>query len=310
MITIPAPLQAHLDSGAATVCILLKITPVRPGYDPFGVTDLDRNTDYDDGVDDLTYYASISADISAWQTRSNMDVDNAETTGLMPTFDLPLSEADFRAGVYDYARFEARLVNYQDLTMESVILRTGELGKISLKNNQVWVAELLGLTHRLQRNFVRTATRTCAAIFGSQPIGTSGDVVTERYPCGKDISGMWINGEVTGLSVDTQYEIETDLIEADGFFKPGALRWLDGMMAGRTYEVEDYIDGIVYFSFPLDFAPEVGDTFEIRPDCTKAIEGENGCKDHFSTDWVIHFRGFPHIPNGEQDRLNSPGASG
>lgn len=310
MSTIPSALQEHLDGGAATVCILLKIIPVRPGYAAFGVTDLDRNTVYDDGAGELTYYASIGADISAWQTKNNMDVDNAETTGLMPMFDIPLSIADFRGGVYDYARFEARLVNYEDLTMGAALLHTGNLGRISIKNDMVWVSELLGLTAKLQRNFVRRATRTCGAIFGSQPIGTSGDVVTERYPCGKDISSSWVTGEVTGLGEDSQYQIETDLGAADATYKPGALRWLDGPMAGRTYEVEDFVGGEVTFTFPLDFVPEVGNTFEIRADCTKQVEGGNGCKFHFGTDWVLHFRGFPHIPNGEQDRLNSPGASG
>lgn len=246
MITLPVALQSHLNSGASTVCVLLKISPVRPGYATFGVTDLDRNV-YLDGV---TYYAAIGADLSAWQTKNNMDVDNAETTGLIPRFDLPLSQEDFRAGVYDYARFEARLVNYEDLTMGSALLRTGELGKIHLKNNQVWVAELLGLTHRLQRNFVRSATRTCSATFGSQPVGTEGAETTERYPCGKDTTSLWIGGEVTGLGEDTQYAIDTDLSQPDGYFKPGAIRWLTGKMAGRTYEVEDYVGGGCFLLVP------------------------------------------------------------
>lgn len=304
----PDDLLAYIEAGGGT-CVLLKIIPAKPGTEAFGITDHDQNIKFDSGSGELVYSAPIGADTSSWETKSNMDVDNAEATGLV-RYDLPLNEEAVRAGSYDYASWEAWLYPWENPSISSKRIRTGELGQIRIKNGQGWVVELLGLAHRLQRNFVRSATRACSATFGSQPVGTEGAETTERYPCGKDTTSLWVGGEVTGLGEDTQYAIDTDLSQPDGYFKPGALRWLTGKMAGRTYEVEDYAGGVVFFSFPLDFAPEIGDEFQIRVDCTKWKNGANGCKHHFSTQWVLHYRGFPDIPNGEQDRLNSPGASG
>ncbi len=307
--TIPSDLQEYLDAGGAT-CLLLKVVPVLPEYDAFGVTDLDKNVVFNDGGGALTYYASIGADLSAWQTKNSMDVDNAETTGLMPTYDLPVTEEAMRAGAYDGAQWIAYLYAWDGEGISHVLLRRGELGQLRILDGERWTTELLGLTHRLGKNVVRQATRSCGATFGSQPIGTGGGV-EERFPCGKDTSAMWVEGAVTALSEDLRYVLDTDLAAAAGTYTPGLLKWLTGANAGRSYEIERHLaDGVLSFTFPLAFDPEVGDEFEIRADCTKWTEGANGCKAHFSTEWVLHFRGRPHIPNGEQDRLNSPGASG
>lgn len=310
MNTLPAELITHIANGGPT-CVLLKITPVQPGYEPFGVTTLDRNITFDDG-EELTYYASIGADLSTWQTRSSMDIDNAETTGLMPSFDIPeVTEEALSAGAYDRARWVAYLYAWDAPEIPSGLLRTGELGQLRIVDGEKWSAELLGLTNKLSQNIVRQATITCGATFGSQPLGTGGGAVEERFPCGLDTSAMWVEGEITALAEDLHYVFDTDLTEEAGFFTPGAIRFLTGRNAGRTYEVERHlVDGAVFVTFPLAFSPQIGDTFEIRPDCTKWKEGTNGCKQHWGADWVLHYRGFPLIPTGEQDRLNSPGASG
>ncbi|MBL0918046.1 MAG: DUF2163 domain-containing protein [Hydrogenophaga sp.] len=310
MNTLPADLITHIGNGGST-CLLLKVIPVQPGYAPFGVTTLDATVVYDDG-DEITYHASMGADISAWQRRSSMDIDNAETTGLMPTFDVnSVTEEDLRAGAYDRALWAAYLHPWDNPAVPTGLLRTGEFGQLRIVDGEKWTTELLGLTNKLSQNVVRQATRTCGATFGSQPFGTGGGVVEERFPCGVDTSSLWAAGEITALTDDPRYAFDTDLADAVGTYTPGAIKFTSGRNAGRTYEVERHImGGVIILAFPLAFAPQIGDEFEIRPDCTHWMNGANGCKQHWGSEWVLHYRGFPHIPTGEQGRLNSPGASG
>lgn len=306
----PPDLLAYIDAGGPT-CVLIKVNPVQPGIETVGITDHDQNIVYDDGDGELTYYASIGADLSAQQSSSSMAVDNAETTGLMPTFDLPISEEDLRGGAWDFAKWTATIYPWGDPSVSKFTYKRGEFGQLRVIDGVKWTTELLGPTQRLKQNVVRQATRACPATFGSQYIGTPGAVVTEEFPCGKDTTAMWVSGSVTGLAEDLHFVIQTDLTAPAGTYRPGAICWTTGANAGRTYEVEDHLeDGVIVLSFALMFAPAEGDEFEIRADCTKWKEGPNGCKFHFGSEWVLHYRGRHLIPTGETGRLNTPGASG
>lgn len=307
----PSDLLEYIDAGGPT-CVLIRVTPTQPNVEPFGITDHDQNIVFDDGGGELTYYASIGADQTAYQSSNSMAVDNSETTGLMPTFDVPISEEALRGGAYDYAKWHATIYPWGDPEISTFRYRRGEFGQVRVIDGVKWTTELLGPSQRLKQNVVRQATRACPATFGSQPIGTEGAETTEEFPCGKDTSAMWVDGEVTGLAEDLHYVIQTDLEAAAGTYRPGAIRWKPGSAnAGRTYEVEDHLaDGVLVLAFPLMFAPAEGDEFEIRADCTKWMDGPNSCNTHFGSERVLHFRGRHLIPTGEQDRLNTPGASG
>ena len=82
MRTIPIALQQHLDRDTTTVCLLVRIEPVAPGYAPVGVTTLDRDVSFDSGSGALLYRAAVGVDSSARVSSSDMAVDNAEGTSL------------------------------------------------------------------------------------------------------------------------------------------------------------------------------------------------------------------------------------
>jgi uncharacterized phage protein (TIGR02218 family) len=322
---VPAALQTALDSGVTTLCVLLKITPqvsTQVGSDvvadpvPLGLTSLDVDVDYDDGASsdgELTYVAGIGAELSNAEVSADMAIDNAEASALVAAaeFDLPATEADLVSGLYDYATWIAYLVNYEDLTMGHVELGRGTLGQVRvLDNGQRFTFETLGLTQPLKQSIVQKDSLRCRARFGSQPVGTVGAESTERQPCGFDPAGLWVNGTVTSVSAEPEFTFDTDLAAADDAYAPGLLHWITGSNAGRRYEVESYASGVVTSTFPMTFPVEVGDTFEIRPDCTHWMEGDRSCQTYHGVDWVLHYRGEPYIPVGEQDRINIPGANG
>lgn len=317
MRNVPSQIQDHLDSGVTTTTLLLKIEPVTPGYAPFGITKLDRDVLYDDLEGEILYKAAIGMVPANIVSTAGMEIGNSEFQHLLPEFDLPISEADINAGVYDFAWFTLYLVNYEDLTPgRHVVMPSGhgQLGQMRQENGLSFWSELTDLTKLLKQTIVEKDSLNCRAIFGSQPPGTadsSGDIVTQRFPCGKDVSGMWTNGTVTDQGPEPNLSFaDSDLGLPAGTCSPGALEWITGNNAGRNYEVEDQGgDGVIVLVFPTMFPVEVGDTFRIRPDCTKWKDGNNGCKFHFGDEWVLHYRGEPLIPVADADQINAPGAS-
>jgi hypothetical protein len=180
-----------------------------------------------------------------------------------------------------------------------------------IDSGQKFTFEMLGLTQPLKQSIVQKDSLRCRAKFGSQPIGTEGAESVERFPCGFDTSPLWVGFEVTAIDAnEPQFSFDTDLAAADNAYRPGLVRWLTGPNAGRKYEIESHVSGVLTTTFPMTFSAEVGDTGEVRPDCTHWKEGDNSCRTFFGDDWVLHYRGEPWIPVGEQDQINAPGANG
>ncbi|ABX36713.1 conserved hypothetical protein [Delftia acidovorans SPH-1] len=305
---IPIALQEHLDGDATTVCLLVRIEPVAPGFDPVGVTTLDRDVLFDAGTGALLYRAAVGVDSSARVSSSDMAVDNAEGTSLVPEFDVPVSERDLVAGAYDYARWTSYLVNFEDTT-QFVELARGELGQVRVSQGMSFTFEMLGLTKRLKQTVVEKDSLRCRAIFGSQPLGTPGATVTQLFYCGREVDGLFVGSHVVAPGEENTVSFSTALSEPDGYFKPGMLRWVTGANAGRVYEVEEHKAGVLSLTFGAMFPVQAGDEFRVRPDCTKWKDGPNGCKHWFGANWVLHYRGEPYIPVGDTGQINAPGAS-
>lgn len=314
MRNVPSSIQSSLDSGVTTMTLLLRIDPQTEGYPSFGVTALDKDVVYNDGVSELTYLAPIGMVPANLTASGNMEVGNTEIQHLLPEFNTPISEADISAGVYDFSYYSYYLVDYNNLTTNThVVLAHGQLGQMKMEDGLSWWSQLTDLTKNLMQSIVEKDSITCRATFGSQPIGTGGGVVEERFPCGKDAEALYV-GPKTVTSPGAEFNITftaSGLGAAANTYVPGMIRWLTGDNAGRVVEVESQSGtGVISLTFETMFPIQAGDTFEIRPDCTKWKEGTNGCKFHFgSTEWKLHYRGEPYIPVSDADQLNMPGAT-
>lgn len=312
MRAISPALQAHLDSGSTTTTLLLRIDPVTEGYPPFGATLLDREVIYNDGTSEIAYSPLLGMVPANIVSSASMDVGNTEIQHLLPEADLPISEADIAAGVYDYAWYTLYLVNYDDLSMGHVVMPAGhgQLGQMRMESGLSFWSELTDLTKLLKQSIVEKDSLTCRAIFGSRPLG-SGAPVEQRFPCGKNTTAMWRTATVSWVGVETNRTFKVAGLGAPtGTYAPGMVRWLTGANRGRSNEVEEQAaDDAVNLFFETMFPIQVGDTLEIRPDCTHQVKGLNGCKSHFGTEWVLHFRGEPLIPVADADQINMPGAS-
>jgi len=312
---IPVALQSHLDESGNTTCLLLRISPQTPGFPNYGVTSLDSDVVYDDGDGELTYLAAVGMQPTAVEFRGDLSVDNAEATSLLPEFEIPVNEADIRAGVYDFARFSLYQVNYEDLTQGHVTLQEGTIGQVTIDANGLsFVNELRGLVAQLKQSVCEKDSLTCRAQFGSQPIGSvvPGPQVRRGW-CGFDATTILKTGTVieVGLENTVSFRVTPDVDWSVNSFSPGSVKFLTGMNAGRSFEVDsNTADGWFALRFDAAFPIADGDTLEYRADCNKhARDASKGCKRWFPSDWVLHFRGEPDIPIGDAGSMETPGAS-
>ena len=95
--TIDITLKDHIATGRTTTCYILKISPVTPGYAPYGAAMTNRPILYDDGTGELLYSAIVGMQLSTLASSADLSVDNAENESLLPEFDFPISEADIVA---------------------------------------------------------------------------------------------------------------------------------------------------------------------------------------------------------------------
>lgn len=310
---VPSALQAHLDKGATTMTLLMRVDPQNAAYSPFGCTLLDRDVTFDDGELELVYRAPIGMIPATMVAAADMGVNNSEIQHLIPEGDLDVNEEALNAGAYDFAWYTLYWVNYEDLSMGFVVLDHGQLGQVRVQNGVTFWSELTSLSKLLKTPIVEKDSITCRAIFGSQPIGTGGGVVEQRFPCGKDAEALFTGPHaVTEVGFEASRTFRAAALGLpENTCVPGMLVWLTGANAGRTHEVEAQdAAGVISMTFETMFPVQVGDTFKIRPDCTKWKEGPNGCKFHFpGQTWKLHYRGEPHIPISDGDALNTPGAT-
>src|SRR5574337_1440406 len=119
MKTRSAALAAHQAGGSTTLACCWKIT--RLDGQVFGFTSVDQDIVFA-GV---TYLAATGFTPSAMQSKADLSVANLEVTGMLDA--ASITEADLLAGRWDGAAVEIFEVNYRDLTMGRMILRTGTL---------------------------------------------------------------------------------------------------------------------------------------------------------------------------------------
>ena len=313
-------LLAEMGDSSTTLCDLMLIGPLNDGTWR-ALSGLDINVTYTPrvAIGSFEFIARTGIQMSAIVSTSDLGVDNAEGEVLTPiaTYEIEgFTQEQIDAGALDKVRFVIYTVNYNNLaTGRHAIKFGGTIGEIRQKFGQVTIPELRSLSNQLKQNVGELYSLTCRATFGSMPIGTGGGVVEERFPCGFDISTLWVAGAVT--SVDgTEPDLiftDTSLIGAGATrFAPGVVEALTGDNAGQKREVESFDSdtGEVTLQFPFVNAAAIGDTYRIREECNKqARDAAKGCKFFWGADWVNHFRGEPDIPVADTGKLNSPGAA-
>jgi uncharacterized phage protein (TIGR02218 family) len=273
MKTISSGLAQHLAGEVTTLATCWQIT--RRDGEVLGFTDHVRDLE----VDDVTYKAASGYTRTAIRGTADLAVDNLDVESVFS--DDGITEEDLRAGRYDFAEVRMFLVNYQNLDQGILKLRRGWLGEVTIRDG-MYVAELRGMTQRLQMTVGEVYAPDCAADLGDAR-------------CGVDLVALEESGTVDAVTSATVFE--TTLAQATGWYDGGELTWTGGANAGQTVAVRswDAATGTLSLFLPALYPMQAGDAFTIRPGCDKSF---GTCQAKF--DNAVNFRGFPHVPGTDQ----------
>lgn len=272
MKSVTAALLAHMQSEVTTLCTCWRVT--RLDGSVYGFTDHVSNLTFEN----VAYVASTGYTATAIRSGSALNVDNLDVEGALDSE--AITEADLLAGLWDFSAIEIFMVNYEDLTMGGMNLRTGNLGAIRT-SKQMFVAELRGMLQRLQQNAGRLFMPACNADLGDSRCGINLSTFTNGTA----------SGAVTAVT-SNRYFTASSLAQATGWFSGGLVTFTSGENLGLSMEVKTFTSGgLVLLYLPMPFNVAVSDTFSITAGCDKSI---STCLSKF--DNVVNFRGFPHLP--------------
>lgn len=310
MRSMPALLQADLDTGCTTLCDLLQV--MNAEGETIGMTSLDRSVTYDAGDDwgEIDHEPDPGFQSTDIEAAHDLSVDGGDGEVLLPIDALPMNAEDIRRGLWDDARFRVLRVNYLALNHGHYEVCSGTFGDITLRDDALLVIQLDGNARPLRQTMCWNDSIPCRAIFGSQED-------EEIEYCGFDVTPLWVSFTVDSVDADEPDRVFTasELVAAAGAYVPGAVLWDTGDNATYLHPIDSSsAGGELGLRIPTRWNIQAGDTGRARVDCTKDVEGDKGCRDHWGDDWVLHHRGEPDIPLGGQAQVPgaevSPGSGG
>lgn len=272
--TISGGLLSHIQGEVTTRARLCRIA--RLDGEVFAFTDHDQDITYS-GV---TYLALNSFDSSAVDNAAGLSVANLDFSAIIDSESL--TESELRTGLFDFATFELREVNYKDLTLGHYSVRFGILGEVSVAG-PFYQGELRGLAQLMQQKVGRNHTRRCIYDLGDSN-------------CTVDLAPLTNTGTVATVT-NRQSITVSGLSDADDYYNHGLLTWTSGLNVKFPMEVKRWVlsSGAVELFLPEPFNIVVGDTFEVYPGCDK---NRPTCVTKFNN--VVNFGGFPDMPGRDQ----------
>jgi uncharacterized phage protein (TIGR02218 family) len=243
-----------------------------------GVTLYFTSLDCDVVVDGNRYEAADSMSVSAVSSQAGLTVDNLEFEGMLSA--AAITEEDILSGRYDHAEITIFIVNYADPAMGKLHLKTGWLGEVTLQGGQ-FIAEMRGLTSRLQQAIGEVYTSGCRATLGDGR-------------CKVNLASYTFTGSVTATEAAYAFKDSTKT-QANSYFAGGVITFTSGANNGLRMEVRDFSAGRFGLFLPMPNAIAVGDSFTVSAGCDKQFDT---CVTRFTN--ALNFRGEPHVPGTDK----------
>ena len=162
MKSISTELRDHLDGTVTSLTSIWRLT--RRDGEEFYFTDHDVDIVFDDGDGSATYKSNVGYDRTSLVSRIGLSVDSMDVEGLLNSE--AISQAELRAGLFDYAEVRVSLVNWKDLTQGELKLKRGRLGEVTISHTGTFRAELRSLSQHLSQNIIETYSAECRADLG------------------------------------------------------------------------------------------------------------------------------------------------
>lgn len=278
MRTIP-PAFAVQAAGEATCLAHLWRFQRRDGA-RFGFTDHDADL----RVGDEIFTASNGLEAGQIEKAIGLAVDSGAVRGVLG--DEAITQADLAAGLWDGARCDAWVCNWQ-APEQRVHVFSGRIGEVR-HGPDGFGAELRGLQAALNAPVGRVFARACDAELGDAR-------------CRVDLAapGRRFSGIVTQPLSARAFRASGLESAPEGYLAHGLLLWRNGersRVAVHRRETPTFIE--------LTAAParlDLGQSFDLAIGCDKSLAI---CRDRFAN--AINFRGFPDMP-GPDAVIAGPG---
>lgn len=282
--TITAGLAAHLAGEVTTLATLWKVTWQNGTVLAF--TDHDEDVEYL-GVRYESASGYVATDVSSGCT---LEVDNLDLQGALVS--PSITEADLRAGLWDYAEVRIVIVNWADLTMGGMIQRVGHLGEVTIERGRFKV-ELRGLVQAYSTSIVELTTAGCRATFGDTRCGLSLTGSPSVFG-GSPAQAVYGSGTITSIAADNvtlsdAARTEQNHASGSGWWQGGKLTWTSGLNNGLSMEIKSNSNGTLVLALPMPYAVQAGDTYTLTAGCDKQV----GTCAEFGN--VANFRGEPYL---------------
>lgn len=240
---------------------------------------------------------TTTTDVSAVADGGPMVIDLGAVYG-----DGAIDRDEVQSGKWDYAWAYAFRTDWAVPVEDEEELGVFQLGKIRDEDNR-YVIELMGLRDLLNQNAGRIHKATCDWIFTDSHIdGTI--IASDKSRCKIGAAGRTQTvtiSHVTSALVFRAESLDGDWL--DDHFGNGEIKFNDGPNAGLSYRIiKSYnADGTFTLNAPFYYAPEVGDSIDVREGCRKrfvedCVEGKGNGR---------NFGGYPHVP--QQSTVNKFG---
>jgi hypothetical protein len=161
--TIDADYNTHLQGAVTTTTRCLKIKRTDGEIFAFTKLDADLSINLGDGDGAVTYTAGNSGRLSAVEHVAGLSPDNFSIDGVLS--DDAISMEDLRAGLFNSAFYTLFECNYEDLTQDPLILQTGWLGEIVIRDND-FAIEMRPLTDAFSQRVGELVSPLCRADLG------------------------------------------------------------------------------------------------------------------------------------------------
>lgn len=274
---LPPGLAEALASGVTTLarCWTLRR---RDGV-VMGFTDHDRDLD----LGGVVHAARTGLEGSDMQAELGFAVGGGEVAGALTA--PALTEADLAAGLWDDARVELWLVDWQSPS-HRILLDAGTVGEVR-RTDGAFTAEMRSLAHTLDQPRGRLFQACCDADLGDGRCGI--DLADPRWSATGWVATTDGVAWITATGLDAA---------ADGLFTGGRPGVRPRRRAGRQAHVQLHRhDGDVVSLTLWEPAPrriDPGMIFSVVVGCDKTLATCTGRFDN-----LLRFRGFPHMPGSD-----------
>jgi len=268
MKTLTPQLAGHIDETVTSLATCWRLAR-RDGV-VLGFTTHDRTLT----IDGLPYRAASGFTPTAIASSNALNVDNLEVEGVLSS--AAISNADLRAGRFDFARIDIFMVNWAAPDDGKLSLRSGWLGEVTARDGR-FSAEVRGLMQPLQQTIGAAFSPECRADLGD-------------LDCRVALASFTVTGAVTATTSADSFS-DSARTEPDGWFDYGLLTWLSEPNAGLEMEIKTQTGPLMTLFQAMPLAIQIGDGYNVTAGCDRRFAT---CKTKFANG--INFRGEPFVP--------------